>query len=74
MEKLEQLQQELKRQGKLDAVQSLAATKEAAALRQRLDAEDLRDPARTRAALERLLRSREGQALARQIRDAMDHG
>ena len=74
MENLQQLQKELERQGKLDAVRELSDTPEAAALRQRLQAGDLKDPALTRAALERLLQSREGRALAQRIRDAMDHG
>ena len=74
MQDLERLRQELQRQGKLDAVQSLAASPEAAALQGRVSPADLKDPEKVRAALSQLLRSREGQALARRIREAMDHG
>lgn len=74
MQDLERLQRELERQGKLDAVRALAATPEAAALQGRLDPAALKDPAQLRRALEGLLRSREGQALAKQIQDAMQHG
>lgn len=74
MQDLRQLQKELERQGKLDAVRELSDTPEADALRQRLNAGDLKDPALARAALERLLKSSEGQALAQKIREAMDHG
>ena len=74
MQDLERLQKELARQGKMDAVRSLAASPEAAALQQRLDPEQLKDPNGMKQALSALLQSREGQALAKKIRDAMDHG
>ncbi len=74
MQDLEQMQQELKRQGKLEAVRALASTPEAAALQGRLDPEAVKDPEQLRRSLEQLLRSREGQALARRIQDAMRHG
>ena len=74
MQDLERLQQELERQGKLDAVRALAATPEAAALQGKVSPEALKDPAQLRRTLETLLRSREGQTLAKQIQDAMRHG
>lgn len=74
MQDLEQMRRELERQGKLDAVRSLANTPEAAALQGRLDPETLKDPERLRQSLEQLLRSREGKALAKRIQDAMRHG
>ncbi len=74
MQDLEQMQRELERQGRMDAVRALAATPEAAALQGRVDPSDLKDPERLRQSLEQLLRSREGQALARRIQDAMRHG
>ena len=74
MQDLEQLQQTLQRQGKLDAVKRLAASPEAAALQDRVKGADLNDPESVKAALSRLLKTREGQALARRIQEAMDHG
>ena len=74
MQDLQKLREELERQGKLSALQTLSESPEARALRGQLPEDALSDPAKTRAALERLLQSREGQALARQIRDAMRHG
>jgi hypothetical protein len=74
MQDFQRLQQELQRQGKLDAVRRLAASPEAAALQGRVNRADLNDPEAMKAALSELLRSREGQALARRIREAMDHG
>ncbi len=74
MQDLQKLREELERQGKLAALQTLSESPEARALRGQLPEDALSDPAQTRAALERLLQSREGQALARQIRDAMRHG
>ena len=74
MQDLERLQQKLRRQGKLDALQRLAASPEAAALQGRVRGADLNDPEAVRAALTQLLKTREGQALAGKIREAMDHG
>ena len=74
MQDLERLRQELQRQGKLDAVQSLAASPEAAALQGKVDPAALKDPEALKAALSQLLQSREGQALARRIQEAMEHG
>ena len=74
MQDLEQMQRELERRGKLDAVRALASTPEAAALQGRVNPEVMKDPEQLRRSLEQLLRSREGQALARQIQDAMRHG
>ena len=74
MQDLERLQQEQRRQGKLDALQRLAASPEAAALQGKVDPAALKDPEALRAALSQLLQSREGQALAHRIREAMDHG
>lgn len=74
MQDLEQMQRELERQGKLETVRALAATPEAAALQGRVDPKALKDPEQLRQSLEQLLRSREGQALARRIQDAMRHG
>ena len=74
MQDLKRLQQELQRQGKLDAVRRLAASPEATALQGRVSPADLKDPETMKAALTQLLRSREGQALAKKIREAMDHG
>ena len=74
MQDIQRLQQELQRQGKLDAVRRLAASPEAAALQGKVDPAALKDPESLRAALSQLLQSREGQALARRIREAMDHG
>lgn len=74
MQDLEQMQRELARQGKLEAVRALAATPEAAALQGRINPENAKDPEQLRRSLEDFLRSREGQALARKIRDAMNHG
>ena len=74
MQVFQRLQQELQRQGKLDAVRRLAASPEAAALQGRVNRADLNDPEAMKAALSELLRSREGQALARKIREAMEHG
>ena len=74
MQDFQRLQQELQRQGKLDAVRRIAASPEAAALQGRVNRADLNDPEAMKAALSELLRSREGQALARRIREAMDHG
>ena len=74
MQDLEHLQRELQRQGKLDAVKQLAASPEAAALQGKVSGADLKDPEAVRAALSQLLNTREGQALARKIREAMDHG
>ena len=74
MQDLKRLQQELQRQGKLDAVRRLAASPEAAALQGRVSHEDLNDPEKVKNALSRLLKTREGQALARKIREAMEHG
>ena len=74
MQDIQRLQQELQRQGKLDAVRRLAASPEAAALQGRVSPADLNDPEKVKSALSQLLRTREGQALARRIREAMDHG
>ena len=74
MQDLELLQQELQRQGKLDAVRRLAASPEAAALQGRVNRADLNDPEAVKAVLSQLLRTREGQALARRIQEAMEHG
>ena len=74
MQDLKRLQQELQRQGKLDAVRRLAASPEAAALQGRVNRADLNDPEAVKAALSQLLRTREGQALARKIQEAMEHG
>ena len=74
MQDLERLQRELQRQGRLDAVKQLAASPEAAALQGRVKGADLNDPDAVKAALSQLLNTREGQALARKIREAMDHG
>ena len=74
MQDLEQLQQALQRQGKLDAVKRLAASQEAAALQDIVKGADFSDPEAVKAALSRLLNTREGQALARKIQEAMDHG
>lgn len=74
MQDLERLQRELERQGKLEALKTLSATPEAAALQQKLDPTQLKDPEGIKNALAQLLQSREGQALAKKIRDAMDHG
>ena len=74
MQDLEQLQQALQRQGKLDAVKRLAASPEAAALQDQVKGADFSDPEAVKTALSRLLNTREGQALARKIQEAMDHG
>ena len=74
MQDLKRLQQELQRQGKLDAVRRLAASPEAAALQGRVSPKDLNDPEKVKAALSQLLNTREGQALARRIQEAMEHG
>ena len=74
MQDLERLQKELQRQGKLDAVQELASSQEAAAISRQVSPESLKDPASVRAALEQLLRTREGQRLAQKIKDAMQDG
>ena len=74
MQDFQRLQQELQRQGKLDAVRRLSASPEAAALQGKVDPAALKDPEALKAALSQLLRTREGQALARRIREAMDHG
>ena len=74
MQDLKRLQQELQRQGKLDAVRRLAASPEATALQGRVSHEDLNDPEKVKNALSRLLKTREGQALARRIQEAMEHG
>lgn len=74
MQDFQRLQQELQRQGKLDAVRRLAASPEAAALQGRVSQADLNDPEAVKAALSQLLRTREGQALARRIQEAMEHG
>ncbi len=74
MQDIQRLQQELQRQGKLDAVRRLAASPEAAALQGRVSPADLNDPEKMKNALSQLLRTREGQALARRIQEAMEHG
>ena len=74
MQDIQRLQQELQRQGKLDAVRRLAASPEAAALQGRAGQTDLNDPEKVKNALSQLLRTREGQALARRIQEAMEHG
>lgn len=74
MQDLERLQKELQRQGKLDAVKRLASSPEAAALQSRMDAADPSDPEAVKHALSQLLKTREGQALARKIQEAMEHG
>ena len=74
MQDLERLQRELQRQGRLDAVRRLASSPEAAALQGKVDPAALKDPEALRAALSQLLQSREGQALARRIQEAMEHG
>ncbi len=74
MQDLERLQRELQRQGRLDAVKQLASSPEAAALQGRIKGADPNDPDAVKAALSQLLNTREGQALARKIREAMDHG
>lgn len=74
MQDLEQMQRELERQGKLEAVRALASTPEAAALQGRVNPETLKDPEQLRQTLQQLLRSREGQTLAKRIQDAMNHG
>lgn len=74
MQDFQRLQQELQRQGKLDAVRRLAASPEAAVLQGRVSQADLNDPEAVKAALSQLLRTREGQALARRIQEAMEHG
>ena len=50
------------------------ATPEAAALQGRVSRADLNDPETVKNALSQLLRTREGQALARRIQEAMEHG
>jgi hypothetical protein len=74
MQDLDAVRAELARQGKLSALQSLSETPEAKALREALSPESLSDPEQRKAALERMLQSREGRALAQKIRDAMNHG
>ena len=74
MQDLERLQQQLERQGKLDALRTLADSPEAAALHGQVRPEQLKNPEAMKAALTQLLQSREGQALAKKIREAMDHG
>lgn len=74
MQDLERLQQQLERQGKLDALRTLADSPEAAALQGQVRPEQLKNPEAMKAALTQLLQSREGQALAKKIREAMDHG
>ena len=74
MQDLDAVRAELARQGKLSALQSLSETPEARALRDKLPPETLSDPEQTKAALRRLLQSREGRSLAQKIRDAMNDG
>ena len=74
MQDIQRLQQELQRQGKLDAVRRLASSPEAAALQGRVSRADLNDPETVKNALSQLLRTREGQALAHRIQEAMEHG
>ena len=74
MQDLERLQKELQQKGKLDAVQKLASSAEAEAISRQLPQDGLKDPAAVRAALEQLLRTREGQRLAQKIKDAMRDG
>ena len=74
MQDFQRLQEELQRQGKLDAVKRLASSPEAAALQGRVSPEHLNDPEALKNALSQLLRTREGQALARRIQEAMEHG
>lgn len=74
MQDLEQMRRELQRQGKLDALRALSQSPEAAALQQRITPEQMKDPETMKQALAALLQSREGQTLAKKIRDAMDHG
>ena len=74
MQELERLQEELQRQGRLDAVKRLASSPEAAALQGRVSEADLNDPEKMKNALSQLLRTREGQALAHKIQEAMEHG
>ena len=72
MEDLSKLQETLKKQGKLDAVQHLANSPEAAKLAAQLPKEA--SPEAMKAALQQLLQTEAGQRLARQVKDAMDHG
>ncbi len=74
MQDFQRLQEELQRQGRLDAVKRLASSPEAAALQGRINPGDLDDPEKVKSALSQLLRTREGQALAHRIREAMEHG
>ena len=72
MEDLSKLQETLKKQGKLDAVQKLAGSADAAKLASQLPKDG--DPETMKAALQQLLNTEAGRRLARQVKDAMSHG
>lgn len=71
---------QLKTSGKLDAVEKLASSADAAALAKMLDQKQLKtaaksqDPAVIRAVLQQVLSTDEGKRLARKVKATMDHG
>lgn len=71
---------QLKASGKLDAVEKLASSADAAALAKMLDQKQLKtaaksqDPAVIRAVLQQVLSTDEGKRLARKVKATMDHG
>ena len=72
MEDLSKLQETLKQQGKMEAVQHLANSPEAAQLAARLPKDG--SPEAVKAALQQLLQRDAGRRLAQQVKDAMGHG
>ena len=72
MENLSKLQKTLKKQGKLDAVQKLAGSEDAAKLASQLPKDG--DPETMKAALKQLLNTEAGRRLAQQVKDAMGNG
>ena len=72
MEDLSKLQETLKQQGKLDAVQQLANSPDAARLAAQLPKDG--SPEAVKAALQQLLNTEAGRRLAQQVKDAMGHG
>jgi len=72
MEDLSKLQETLKKQGKLDAVQKLAGSEDAAKLACQLPKDG--DPETMKAALKQLLNTEAGRRLAQQVKDAMGNG
>ena len=62
------------REGAAASNSASASSPEAAALQSRVGAADPSDPEAVKHVLSQLLKTREGQALARKIQEAMEHG